>query len=77
MTMLELAIQYRSSAETLSERIVALQILRRKTQDLGEQCRLAARIEMLSTMQRENRELAVLMERYYDRGYHKNGKYTL
>ena len=32
---------------------------------------------MLSTMLREARELAVLTERYYDRGYHRNAKYTL
>lgn len=32
---------------------------------------------MLSTMLREARELAVLTERYYERGYRRNAKYTL
>ena len=36
-----------------------------------------ARIRMLAIMWREARDLAVLCERYYDRGYRRNGKYTL
>ncbi len=38
---------------------------------------LAERIRMLSTMFREARELAVLTERYYERGYRRNVKYTI
>ena len=38
---------------------------------------LNERIHMLSTMLREARELAVLTERYYERGYRRNAKYTL
>ena len=36
-----------------------------------------ARIRMLTAMWREARDLAVLCERYYDRGYRRNGKYTI
>ena len=32
---------------------------------------------LLSTMLREANELAVLTERYYDRGYRRNAKYTI
>lgn len=46
-------------------------------QDEDKRCILEERIHMLSTMLREARELAVLTERYYDRGYHRNAKYTL
>ena len=35
------------------------------------------RIRLLRAMGREARELAVLCERYYERGYCRNGKYTL
>ena len=42
-----------------------------------QRCLLQDRIRMLSTMLREARELAVLTERYYDRGYRRNAKYTI
>ena len=38
---------------------------------------LEGRIRLLRAMCREARELAVLCERYYERGYCRNGKYTL
>ena len=48
-----------------------------RSRDPKERDRLEERIRMLSTMLREARELAVLTERYYDRGYHRNAKYTI
>ena len=38
---------------------------------------LEDRIRMLRMMWREARDLAVLTERYYERGYRRNAKYTL
>ena len=38
---------------------------------------MESRIRMLTDMWREARDLAVLCERYYERGYCRNGKYTL
>ena len=38
---------------------------------------LEQRIRHLETMWREARDLAVLCERYYDRGYHCNVRYTI
>ena len=72
MTLLELSVEYRDHARALDFRIVQL-----RDAWEGERCMLAERIRVLSTMLREARELAVLCERYYDRGYRRNVKYTI
>ena len=77
MTLLELSAEYRSHANALHVRICQLQCRLEDTQDAHQRCLLADRIRMLSTMLREARELAVLTERYYDRGYRRNAKYTI
>lgn len=77
MTLLELSIEYRAHARALDERICRLRLEWEASQEEGERCILADRIRILSTMQREARELAVLCERYYDRGYRRNAKYTI
>lgn len=77
MTLLELSVEYRAHARTLDGRIVQLRRDWERAMDERERCRLADRIRILSTMQREARELAVLCERYYDRGYRRNAKYTV
>ena len=38
---------------------------------------LTDRIRTLGIMWRETRDLAVLCEHYYDRGYRRNARYTL
>ena len=77
MTLLELSVEYRAHARALDLRICQLQRRLELTRDTDECDRLQERIRMLSTMLREARELAVLTERYYDRGYRRNAKYTL
>ncbi len=77
MTLLELSAEYRSHASALQVRICQLRCRLEDTQDTDLRCQLADRIRMLSTMLREARELAVLTERYYDRGYRRNAKYTI
>lgn len=77
MTLLELSVEYRAHARELDLRIVQLRAAWERSMDEGERCLLAERIRMLSTMLREARELAVLCERYYDRGYRRNAKYTI
>ena len=77
MTLMELSTQYRDNAQILSIRIGDLRHHLVAEENLRERCLLEERIHTLSTMQREARELASLMERYYDRGYSKNGKYTI
>ena len=77
MTLLELSVEYRAHARALSVRIGQLQEKLEGTDSEEQRQALAERIHMLSTMLREARELAVLTERYYDRGYRRNVKYTL
>ena len=77
MTLTELSVEYRAHARALDLRIGQLEERLQQTQDESERCLLEARIHMLSTMLREARELAVLTERYYDRGYRRNAKYTI
>lgn len=77
LTLKELAVSYRDSARWLGFRIAQLQELLDNTEDPRERGQLEERIKMLSTMRREAREIAVLCERYYERGYRRNAKYTI
>lgn len=77
MTLAELSLEYRAHAHALDLRICQLEYLLRQTRNADRRCQLQDRIRMLSTMLREARELAVLTERYYDRGYRRNAKYTI
>ena len=77
MTLQELSVEYRAHARALDLRICQLQDRLEQSVDPDESSQLQERIHMLSTMLREARELAVLTERYYDRGYRRNAKYTI
>ena len=77
MTLLELSVEYRAHARALDFRICQLQAVLERTENEDQRLMLNERIHMLSTMLREARELAVLTERYYDRGYRRNAKYTI
>ena len=77
MTLLELSAEYRAHAQALDLRLGELRQALEQTRDEGERVLLRERILMLSTMLREARELAVLTQRYYERGYRRNAKYTL
>ena len=77
MTLLELSVEYRAHARALDFRICQLQAVLERTENEDQRLMLNERIHMLSTMLREARELAVLPERYYERGYRRNAKYTL
>lgn len=77
MTLKELSQEYRAQAGVLEARI---RLLTGRMEDCGdpdELCLLQQRVRLLSTMLREARELAVLTERYYERGYRRNVKYTV
>ena len=67
---------YRASAAALRERVLLLEHRLRGADGDGRRL-LEGRIRLLRAMGREARELAVLCERYYERGYCRNGKYTL
>jgi len=77
MTLQELSVEYREHARLLDLRICQLNCRLEYARDDSERCQLEERIHMLSTMLREARELAVLTERYYDRGYRRNARYTI
>ena len=74
MTLVELSVEYRTSAAALQARIGQLEQQGQQEADMGV---LADRIRILRGILRETRELAVLCERYYERGYRRNAKYTL
>ena len=74
MCLLELSRDYHANAVALKARILELEGLRRH-EDIPED--LAWRIRTLTAMWREVRDLAVLCERYYERGYRRNDRYTL
>ena len=69
--------EYRN-AEALRGRALELERrLREYDWDAPARVLLEDRIRLLRTMWREARDLAVLCERYYDRGYRRNVKYTV
>ena len=78
MNMQELAMEYRESAALIRGRITEL---KSELQAGGmcemEKLRLRIRIETLGSIYREVSETAVFMEKYYDRRYKKNGRYTV
>ena len=72
-----LSVEYRAHARSLDLRIYQLECWLERTEDPDARNQLQERIKLLATMLREARELAVLTERYYDRGYRRNAKYTI
>ncbi len=76
MTLIELSKDYRAHALALRCRIGELEAGFPAVPE-NERARMLDRIKTLTAMWREARDLAVLCERYYDRGYRRNGKYTL
>lgn len=77
MTLLELSIQYEDSAAAIRARIVELRAAMRDQADAEAVRLLRLRINALLPLWREQRELAALTAHYYDRSYHKHGKYAL
>lgn len=76
MTLLHMAASYRRSGDLIRLRIIALRDAA-KTASPEERSRLEQRIRELTVLYRETREIALVLERYYDRRYHNNGRYTL
>lgn len=76
MTLLEMSASYRDSAAAIHGRITELRLLERAQADPEAAFRLRRRIDELTPLWREARELAALTAHYYDRGYHKHEAYT-
>ncbi len=77
MTLQEMSATYRAQAQRLRERIRALEAAGRQAQSRTERERLNGRALALTPIWREARDLAVLLEHYYERGYRRNDRYTL
>lgn len=77
MTLLEMSASYRENADVIHRRITELRVLERAQRDPEEAFHLRRRIDELTPLWREARELAVLTAHYYDRSYHKHETYTL
>ena len=77
MTLQEMGAAYRDQARVLQTRIRDLETARAREEEREERIKLTGRIDLLRGIWRETRDLSVLLERYYDRGYRRRGKYTL
>ena len=77
MTLREMSVEYRAQAQVLQGRIKELKTLRKTLQEEEERLRVDHRIHTLQLIWREARDLAVLLEHYYERGYRRNERYTL
>ena len=75
MTLLRMAAGYRQSAEMIRLRIISLKDEARRAQPT-ERTRLEQLIRELKVLRRDTQEIALVLERYYDRRYHKNDRYT-
>ena len=73
MTLLKMAASYRHSAELIRLRIIALKD-EAASAEPPERFKLEQRIRDLNVLYRETRSTALVLERYYDRRYHANGR---
>ena len=77
MTLRQLGGQYRAAAEPLRRRLKELRTALKTAQDPEEIFHLKRRIAELTPMLTECNALAELCERYYERGYYRDERYTL
>ena len=77
MTLAEMSQYYEDSAQLLRLRLRQLRQRCAETEDPEEAWHLKRRIAELTPMLTQMNELAELTERYYERGYWRNEKYTV
>ncbi len=75
MTLMELSVSYRQQADALRHRIQLVSELPARTAE--ERMMKTERLRLLEAMRRDVRDVAVICERYYDRSYRRNERYTL
>ena len=73
MTLLKMAASYRHSADLIRLRIIALKD-EAASAEPSEKSKLERRIRDLNVLYRETKSTALVLERYYDRRYHANGR---
>lgn len=76
MTLAEIAQGYRESELTLSARRDELRLRLADSVDFLERSTLEARIRCMDQMIRELRQIRELCERYYEKGFWRDDKYT-
>ena len=77
MTLKEMSKCYREAAIPLRQRLKLLRQMLAASEDPEEVWRIKRRIAELTPLLTQMNELAELTERYYERGYYRNEKYTL
>lgn len=77
MTLREISQGYREAAVPLRARLSQLRKELEKAEEPEEIWHLKRRIAELTPMLTQVNELAELTERYYERGYYRNERYTL
>ena len=77
MTLAELSACYEAAAVPLRARLRLLRQMLAQADDQEEVWHIKRRIAELTPMLTQMNELAELTAHYYDRGYYRNGKYTL
>lgn len=75
MTLKEIAVSYRLEADRLRHRIQLVRELPTRTE--MERTAKIERLRLLEAMRRDVRDMAVICERYYDPGFHKNERYSI
>jgi hypothetical protein len=76
-TLEELSAQYRESAKLLRVRMAELRKALAQTDDPDEAWHIKRRLAALTPMLTEMNELAELAERYYERGFYRDDRYTV
>lgn len=74
-TLQEMAKSYRTQVDALRHRIQLVSELRPRRAE--EQSVHEERLRILKAMYRDTRDIAVILERYYDTGYHRNERYRI
>lgn len=77
MTLYQMSFVYREDMLRFRMRITALRERSRLTDSPEEAAELQRRIAELQVLLRQSRELSELTRRYYERGYHRDDRYTV
>ena len=77
MTLKEMSKEYRAAAVPLRNRLRQLRQAIAVSEDPEEIWNLRQRIRELAPILSQVNELAELTERYYEKGYYRNKKYSL
>lgn len=75
MTLAQLSVSYRHEEDVLRRRIQQIRAL--PVHSRQEELIKEDRLRVLESMRRDVRDVAVLCEHYYDRGYRRNRRYSI